>query len=269
MITSQYFIAIAATVALLSGSIANGQDSQPLDATQVTEVPGSSNPFSNNAQGRFDLQFSGGTVVSLLDAIHKATGKRPNVIIPEEEKEAHFPSFHLTAVSLSDLFAALSLATDFTFESHSGSIWVLKGPRATSRPSFVSRQTAGAGRATPVTTQRGGGRSTNAAGAWSRSGSPRVSWDGQDEISTQPVAVGDLLSTFEIQDITTAILQTWEGTGKDHPGKIAFHKDAALLILTGTPGQLGVADAVIDQLQVEADRRAREEEVKKTASQPR
>ena len=65
---------------------------------------------------------------------------------------------------------------------------------------------------------------------------------------SHPVAVADMLKVYSVDDITTAILKSWESLDDKHACKITFHKDADLLILSGTPNMLALADSVLNAM---------------------
>lgn len=274
------------TVILSLITLGHSQDTASDSAGVVTAgQPGQAQASNADAAPVFDLEFKGGKIEQLLDAIAGKLGRRPNVIIPDSLKGSAFPSFEVAGVDLTGLFEALGLATPFAFESTAsagdeGRIWVLKGP--VSGDAFggggsfgPSRFGAGGLRASgfdgaigggvgPITRQAGDPVipptvERSAAFPGTSSSQTALTRSEEPKTKTQPLGIGDLLEAFSVEDITTAILQTWESADNDGPrGKMAFHKDANLLILTATPEELSLANVVISELGKEAGRRGRE-----------
>lgn len=264
--------------------------------TLLEVAPGRGTVLETKA-ATFDLKFNGGTVEDLLNAIAGQIGRRPNVIIPEPLKGASFPSFEVVDVNLSGLFEALGLATDYAFESTTAPdssderrIWVLKGPV---KPNLVTKTTSNEGlwfsdlqsgttadpgffapkspkpnrdplSANLASQNKDNSSSLNRAVEWiqgdlsSTAAAPNPTTPEKAKTKTQPLGIGELMDVFKLEDITTAILQTWESADKEHRGRIAFHTDANLLILTATPEQIELANAVLEELSAEAQRRPRD-----------
>ena len=194
------------------------------------------------------LCFEGGSVEALLDAIQKTTGKRPSVIVSDEVKSIRIPSFEVPDVLLSDLFAALSLATDVTFHEK-GRIWVARLEGIDHASEGIDHASEGIDHASPII-------AVKPEIARNPREDPLLLVKKEEERkTTQPRAIGEILETFQVEDITTVILQTWESANERHGGRIAFHEDASLLILTGTEEEVSLADVVFTNLEVEARRR--------------
>jgi hypothetical protein len=71
-----------------------------------------------------------------------------------------------------------------------------------------------------------------------------------DTRKTQAFYVGHLLKKFKIDDITTAVMTTWQLGGKNARTELKYHPDTKLLIALGNPEQLSTAAEVLAQLKL-------------------
>lgn len=82
-----------------AADLASGQTEHSAPAQQQQPAP---------AEQTFSLDFPGGSVAELLQAIEKATGKVPNVIVSKEAATLSVPPFKVGGITLDGLAQALS-----------------------------------------------------------------------------------------------------------------------------------------------------------------
>jgi hypothetical protein len=68
-----------------------------------------------------------------------------------------------------------------------------------------------------------------------------------DRRKAQAYYVGDLLSKFKMQDVTTAIETTWR-TNKTQRPELKYHEDTQLLIVFAEPSHMDVVTNVLSEL---------------------
>ncbi len=71
---------------------------------------------------KFDLEFPGGTPRQFVEAIEKASGKRLNAVIPDEDAGLRLPALKMRAVNVWDLFQALSVSSRRTILTSSSRV---------------------------------------------------------------------------------------------------------------------------------------------------
>lgn len=78
----------------------------------------------------FDFSFSGGTPAALVAALERATGTKPNVLVPPRLAQTRLPKMELRDVSVESVFMALSLLTSdegrLRWTSLKNNVWVLQ-----------------------------------------------------------------------------------------------------------------------------------------------
>ena len=187
-------------------------------------------------QVRGSFSFPGGTAQELVAALKKNFDPAPNVIIPPKLKDTPVPEFELQNVTLADMFQALnSLSEDKSVH------WQLSG---SSEPIWV----------------------LNPVGSSNADASPQPGYPGArygmmpsvDPLTGMPInpgptcqilPVGKYLKQYKIEDITTAVKTAWSMMGDDAGAKMKYHTDTKLLIVVGTPEQLGVLTQVLASLE--------------------
>jgi hypothetical protein len=176
------------------------------------------------------LDFPGGTPGNLVKAIEYASQKPLNVIIPDDVADTWIPALKMRAVTVSDLFDALTMA---------------------SQKSVVYNKTASGYQ---IGTSVYGFRTEGAPhddSIWyfyrQNPALPPVPSKPQEAIC-RFYQLAPYLDTYKIEDITTAIETGWKMLGEKSLPKISFHKDTKLLIAVGEPEKLMLIDAVLAQL---------------------
>jgi len=179
---------------------------------------------------RFTLDFPGGTPKELVAAIEKAMGKPLNAIVPDEFAEIRLPALKMTGVDVSQLFAALRLASQ--------------------KSEIVKPSSYGGGYSVYPTTY---GFKTEGKL------SDDSIWCFYAERPVMPPPAPDVCRFYSltpyldrgatVDDITTAIETGWKMLGDTSPPKISFHKDTKLLIAVGEPSKLETIDAVLKALE--------------------
>ena len=199
-----------------------GSFSQRL-ATIIDQASGKPEPVLK----KFDLDFKGGTPKELVKAIEKASGRPLNAIIPEELAETKLPALKMNNVDVSQLFAALGMATrksePFQFPGYNNYqiTQTSCGFRTDGRPSddaiwyfYVERPTV------PPPTK----------------------------VCRFYSLASYLDDGTTVDDIITAIQTGYKMLGDTSPPTISFHKDTKLLIAVGEPTKLETIDAVLKAL---------------------
>lgn len=180
---------------------------------------------------KFTLDFRGGTPKELVAAIEKATGRPLNAIVPDQIAETQLPALRMNNVDVSQLFAALMLASRKS-ESY----------RASNYP--------------------GGYQIMNTACGFRTEGTPSddsIWYFFVERPATPPPAEPAKVCRFyslapyledgvSVDDITTAIQTGWKMLGDTSMPTISFHKDTKLLIAVGDPGRLELIDSVLKTL---------------------
>lgn len=160
-----------------------------------------------------DLDFRGGTVQQLIDAIEAKMKDRPNAVIHPDCANLAVPSIRLRAVEVHDIFAVL--------EALNPEIKVIP----TSRDIFVLR------RAT-----RSGYQGGILIG-------PRVA---------RPFLIERFLTKYKVEDIVTAVQTSWDLLSVDRGGRpapsVKFHEETKLLIIGGTEIEVRAVEDIITQL---------------------
>jgi hypothetical protein len=186
--------------------------------------------------------FDGGSPEELIRALRlalresDANAHGPNVLISPSMKDAKLPAFELQNVTFTDIFQALNNVSD----TSSAGKWVLSG---SSEPIWVLNpvqppHTYGMPTPIPLSNYTPGSRPPSGT---------RVS-------SCQIFPVARFLTSFKIDDLTTAIETAWSlspTVQKEPPGTLKFHKDTELLIVVGTQEELRLVTEVLTSLRQE------------------
>ena len=208
-------------------------------------VPGIPRPGASSRDGGepnsftpFDLEFPGGTPAQLQDHIQGATGKPLNLIIPPEFAGAQLPPLTMKNVTVPQLFEAINLACRKVSPTVVGYLY---GPGGIPNPRYEDRETAMGFRSpnAPVT--------DSTVWHFYRSTPPVVK-----EPVEAPVCrffnLDTPLSTYKIEDLTTALQTGYKMLGETNPPAMTFHKDTKLLIAVGEPGKLKLIEAMLNEL---------------------
>ena len=103
------FISAVLCVVLAGASFAQAQPN-PAAAQPATSSASASAKESVGTPTRFDLDFKGGSVRALFDAISAAQGKPVNVYIPQAGEAVKIAPFRVTGVTVRELLDAISNA---------------------------------------------------------------------------------------------------------------------------------------------------------------
>jgi hypothetical protein len=172
-------------------------------------------PAANVAElPTFDIEFPGGTPEELILQIAKVSGTRPNVIIPAYIVDTQIPRFKLQNVNIRQVFEALNMVTDE------------RGVQ------YIRWMNEGANYLNPV---------------WilSKIDRPRPPAE-----TCQVTFIGNLLESFQLDDINAAIRTTWEMMGKPTTASLKFHKETKLLIAKGNDRELNLVQEVLKSLEL-------------------
>src|SRR5262245_34379764 len=160
----------------------------------------------------FDIDFPGGTPAELVQQLAKASGKRPNVIIPQYVADFRIPQFKLQNVNTPQVFDALNMVTD-----EKGTLsarWISEGAK--------------------------GDRSR----VWTLMKAPAK----PSTETCQVTFIGNLLEFYSLEDVNAAIRTAWDLLGNSPKASLMFHKETKLLIAKGNEEQLKLAFEVLKSL---------------------
>jgi hypothetical protein len=189
------------------------------------------NAAPEGGDGRFDLDFAGGTPKQLVAAIQKVSGRPLNAVILAEHDNFALPPLKLKSVTVAQLFEALELAS-IKREAIPGARVGLPYQNFQSTYGFRAKNPA----------------------------QKDTIWYFTVEKPTPPIPVEEpnicrfypLESYLErgltVDDITTAIQTGWKMLGDREPPVINFHKDTKLLIAVGPVARLETIDSVLAAL---------------------
>ena len=165
----------------------------------------------------FNIDFPGGNPEELIQQLTKASGTRPNVVIPSYIADVPIPKFKLQNVNTRQVFEALNMVPD-----EKGAVivrWISEG-------------------------EKGGPNRV-----WTLVKAPAR----QRAETCQVVFIGNLFESFQLEDINAAIRTSWEMLGKSSTASLKFHKETSLLIVKGDEEELKLAFEVVKSLQQSAD----------------
>jgi len=171
----------------------------------------------------YNIDFPGGTPEQLVAQMAKASGTRPNVIIPKYVAEVQLPKFKLQNVNSGQVFNALNTVAD---ENGTMNLrWISQGPEDIPNRVWTLAKAA-----------------------------PRPKAE-----TCQVVFIGHLLTAFQLDDINAAVRTAWEMLGKSSNPSLKFHKETKLLIAKGTEDELRLAMDVLKSLEQAAVGKAKAE----------
>jgi hypothetical protein len=160
----------------------------------------------------FTIDFPGGTPGDLVEQMAKATGSRPNMIIPAYVADVQIPKFKLQNVTVSQVFDAMNMVAD-----DKGSLnlrWISEGAKGDNNRNWTLAKAPG---------------------------KPKVE-------TCQVTFIGNLLDSFQLDDINAAIRTAWEMLGKSSTPSLKFHKETRLLIAKGSEEELKLVFDVLKSL---------------------
>ena len=161
----------------------------------------------------FNIDFRGGTPGELIQIIAKESGTKPNVIIPKYVAEVQLPNFKLQNVNTWQVFEALNMVADETGSQYLR--WMSQGDRRDPNQVWTLLKPA------PKPTNE----------------------------TCQVVFIGQLLESFQLDDINAAIRTAWEMLGKASTASLKFHKETKLLIVKGNGEELKLVVDVLKSLE--------------------
>ena len=158
---------------------------------------------------RFDFSFPGGSLVELLEVIERQSGEKINLVAPPDFNEKA-SKFAVAPMDLRDVTVDNVLtALNYTQRQQAG-------------PLFEFRYT------NPVWTA--------------------IIITRPDTRQSKVYFVGNLLGTFKIEDITTAIKTVWELKGAEPKPELKYHQDTKLLIVFAKPEQIEDVSNIVREL---------------------
>jgi hypothetical protein len=172
----------------------------------------------------FDLNFPGGGPRALVAAIEEASGKRLNVIIPNEYEDVEIPPMRFTRVTVPALFEALRYSSQHTVQSSQNGM----PNNFTSSYGFVSKKP-----------------DENAVWWFSCERLPKPQ---EVKKYCQFYQLDELLTNYSIEDITTAIQTGWKMLGVSPMPELKFHSETKLLIAVGQAEHLQTITSVLSAL---------------------
>jgi hypothetical protein len=218
---------------------ATGTSFQNRLATIIREAADPGQKPSPPPLARFDLDFPGGSPDALVRAIEKSSGKPVNAIIPNEFANLTIPPLKMRAVTVPELFEALTLASQSTIA------YYVDGGGGYGAHRVMQQATTSYG----FRTQGPPGEASVWYFFYNKPNLP------EEAKTCRFWQLGPYLDTYKIDDITTAIQTGYRMLGADEP-TISFHKDTHLLIAVGEGSKLTLIDDVLRQLQPEASNRS-------------
>jgi hypothetical protein len=172
----------------------------------------------------FDLNFPGGGPKALAAAIQEASGKPLNVIIQKEYEDVEIPPMKFTRVTVPALFEALRYSSQHTIHAPNG----MPNGNFVSSYGFVSRKP-----------------DENAVWWFSCERPPKPE---EAKKYCQFYQLDELLISYSIEDITTAIQTGWKMLGVSPTPELKFHSETKLLIAVGQAEHLQTITSVLNAL---------------------
>ena len=220
----KYLMITKPIIAMLSGLCIMASSQAQTNESQNPAAAVSAAPAL--ALPTYNFDFPGGTPRELIDYLAKVSGTTPNVILPANVADIRIPKFKIQNVNIGEVFEALNLVADE--KGNFGARWIGAGAK----------------------------------------GAPNRVWTlakahAQSKTQTcQVVFIGNLLDSFQLDDINAAIQASWEMLGKSSTPSLKFHKQTNLLIVKGDDEELKLAFDVLKSLQ-QAAAAKKQAEVKK------
>ena len=213
----------------------------PGDLSVMMVDTGTGVPVSRPPEIHFDLEFPGGTPEDLVRAIEEAGVGTLNVIIPQDLADTELPAMRVKAVTVPQLFEALTEASRKTV-AYSPAQPGLPMPGGYGGMGLQMKETSF------------GFRTQGTPGATSI-----WCFFAERPPTTSPPRVAKVVRFYQlapylepdrytVDDITTAIRTGWRMLGEEDPPTLNFHKDTKLLITLGTDSQLRMIEEVLSQL---------------------
>jgi len=178
-----------------------------------TSKPANSVPAPAPVLTTFNIDFPGGTPDELVQRIAKDSGTKPNVIIPDHVANMRLPKFKLENVNTQQVFEALNMVGDEKGAQQFR--WVNEGGKADPNPVWILYKAPA--------------RQTTEA--------------------CQVTFIGNLLESFQLEDINAAIRTAWEMLGQSSSPALKFHKETKLLIAKGNEQELKLVQEVLKSLE--------------------
>lgn len=175
-------------------------------------------PIPNDTT-RFDISFPGGTAAELIKALSTSSGEPINAMIPEGSDYFVMPPFDFRNVTVTEVLKTLAERKALPVKTSDNSYhykdvgysWVLFN------------------------------------GIWVlRIDLPVANLPQQT--SVVPFNVGDLLTTYTIDDVTTAIDAAWTLQEASPKSQLFFHNDTSILLAKGSVTELNAVTAVLEKL---------------------
>lgn len=183
----------------------------PASSLLAEEAPAEAKPPVEALDIAFDLDFEGGRLDSLLAAMERAIGARPNVIIDNKSRSATVPEFRLRDVD---------------------TVAVLKALEPFLHPQGVDVDIERQGTDIVVISQR-----------------PRRSMTGMViERVVRPFDLSTYLGHYSIDDIVTTIETSWELQGEKDKATLRYHEETRILLAAGSHDQLAAVAEILKVL---------------------
>jgi len=96
----------------LSGAVMAQPQTAPTNGSAPTPVSPTAEKETSPAPIRFDLDFKGGSVRALFDALSSARGKPVNVYLPRETETIVIAPFRVSGVTVKDILGAISSSSE-------------------------------------------------------------------------------------------------------------------------------------------------------------
>lgn len=179
-------------------------------------------PLAGPDANRFEIVFPGGTPRDLIAMLDKQVGPEANVMIAPSMEKARIPAFTLRNVALSDVFMALNSLADgsnsgmWTATGSTAPVWVLN-PTPPKADPFQQRLNAVAN-------------------------PPK-----REVCDIFPVS--HFLTTYKVEDITTAVQTAWSMQEDSSGATLKFHVDTGLLIAVGPVEKVAIVKSVLSSLE--------------------
>jgi len=195
---------------------------QATPGTPAPRPPGAGSVTKITDTTRFEIVFPGGTPRDLIAMLDQAVGPEANVIIAPTMEKARIPAFTLRNVTLSDVFMALNSLTD----SNNSGMWTATG---------------------------------SAAPVWVLNPTPPKADPFQQRLNTVAnppkrevcdiFPVSHFLTTYKVEDITTAVQTAWSMQEDASGATLKFHVDTGLLIAVGPVEKVAIVKSVLSSLE--------------------
>jgi hypothetical protein len=226
------YILVTVSGLLWSAPILFSQQPDAGTATPSPKSAPSAAPSSRPEAARMDIDFGGGSPADLLEAIHKASGQLPNVIMQSDAAKVRIPPFKLRGVSAAQIFVGLNTMSENPSVNgywkaapfSDGEIWTLVMPQMS-----------------PVAFDPTTGKPIG----------PTVDYGIQKNCKVLNLTM--VLTDYSVDDVTTAMKGAWDLLGSKEAPTLKFHTDTKLLIIVGDDQQINVANDVLRELMMNVE----------------